>query len=167
MELNDPYWQQQLSIHAKLFNRKSDIHIKDDSQLIQAVKRKYFTGMLPYEIVNLITSNTTSDNKEDNEMIIAFIKGDDKIIWKLYEKYKDAYRINLENFYSTIGIHVEQDVAVSDFCMDGFMSIMKQIKFGRYKGINFPAWSIYKIKYLAMDLYYAKNNIKRSHKKNK
>jgi len=121
---------------------------------------RYWKSLSKKEIIETIKSNTTDKNREDNEWLVKFIEGDNQAFGRLVSKYQAAYLSAIKNesnrrnallgkFNNQVSRRVksrnismgEAPLDFQDIVTEGLMSVMKAIKTGRFKGINFEDWS--------------------------
>lgn len=143
--MKNKFWANQMCIYFKTIggrkmSKKQEVEMVE---LAEFLKRKHHTGLFPQEIIDNINLNMSKENKNDNEIVIKFIQGDENIIWDLFRKYTNLYKSICFKYLNKREIHLEPEDIIIEF----FMEFIEHIRFGKYIGISFKGYSCVILKY--------------------
>lgn len=119
---------------------------KQNPNWLKTKRGRYWKERSKKEIIEEIIKNTNSFNKEDNGIIISFLRGDNECMGKLMEKYNEYLTKDLEWWHRhksrnlSRKYKIELEYTCSDMVQEGFMIAMRDIKRGRYWGHTFKNW---------------------------
>lgn len=126
----------------------------DNIEFIRSIKTKRIVYSPKYNnvfyvgetLINQIIKNTNNSNKQDNDIIIKYLRGDNNSIGVLFQKYYNIHKssliLTLKNIGSVNGKKRKEDaMELDDFIIECQIKIMSKIKKGRFDGVDFKKWS--------------------------